>query len=131
MQTPKGEKKYCFAKQWSPDLEDDGFVAVSAFFLKNYHRLHPYDLTYGEAMFTIHLMQHKWNEDAPFPAYKTIAERMSVSVKSARRWAVSLEQKGYLVREIRRAQTNRFHLDKLVEALVALKKAQPRTSKKE
>jgi len=93
--------KYSFEKRGALSLKEDGFVPVSTFFLENYHRLKPFDLTYGEAMFVIHLMQHKWDEKAPFPAYKTIAHRMHVSAKSARRWAASLEQKGYLKREMR------------------------------
>ena len=123
--------EYSFEKRWASSLKTDGFVPVSTFFLENYHRLKPFDLTYGEAMFVIHLMQHKWNENAPFPAYKTIANRMHVSAKSARRWAASLEQKGYLQREMRVGATNRFHLKGLLDALVSLKKAQPAKATKE
>jgi DNA-binding MarR family transcriptional regulator len=74
-------------------------------------------------MFIVHLMQHKWGAEAPFPGYKTIAKRMRVSDKTARRLAKSLEDKKYLVREVREATTNRFHLTKLMAALVGLKKA--------
>lgn len=121
--------KNSFEKRWAPSLKEDGFVPVSTFFLANYHRLKPYDLTHGEAMFVIHLMQHKWDENAPFPAYKTIASRMHVSSKTARRWAQSLEKKGYLKREMRVGETNRFHLNQLMDALVSLKKAQGKTKK--
>jgi DNA-binding MarR family transcriptional regulator len=110
-------------------LKEDGFVPVSTFFLENYHRLKPFDLTYGEAMFVVHLMRYKWDESAPFPAYKTIAQRMHVSTKSARRWAQSLEQKGYLKREMRVGETNRFHLTGLLDALVSLKKASSKAGK--
>ena len=130
MTQSSNSEKFKFEKRWAPELKSDGFVPVSTFFLENYHRLKPYDLTYGEAMFVVHLMQHKWDEQAPFPAYKTIAHRMHVSVKTARRWAASLEQKGYLKREMRVAQTNRFHLKGLIDALVRLKKTQkPKQSK--
>jgi DNA-binding MarR family transcriptional regulator len=121
--TATTNEKYSFEKRWALSLKEDGFVPISTFFLENYHRLKPFDLTYGEAMFVIHLMQHKWDENAPFPAYKTIAKRMHVSAKSARRWAASLEHKGYLKREMRVGATNRFHLKKLMEALVSLKQA--------
>jgi hypothetical protein len=121
--------KYSFEKRWAASLKADGFVPVSTFFLENYHRLQPFDLTYGEAMFVIHLMQHKWDENAPFPAYKTIAHRMHVSTKSARRWAASLEQKGYLKREMRVGATNRFHLKGLLDALVSLKKTASKPEK--
>lgn len=79
---------------------------------------------HAEAMFVVHLMQHKWDENAPFPANKTIAQRMHVSAESARRWAASLEQKGYLKREMRVGATNRFHLKGLMDSLVKLKKGQ-------
>jgi DNA-binding MarR family transcriptional regulator len=114
--------KYPFAKQWAVELESDGHVRISTFFLENYHRLKPYSLTHGEAMFIVHLMQHKWGDKAPYPGYKTIAKRMGVSDKTARRLAKSLEDKKYLVREIREANTNLFHLTKLLSALVGLKK---------
>jgi hypothetical protein len=114
--------KYPFAKKWAAELESDGHVQISTFFLENYHRLKPYSLTHGEAMFIVHLMQHKWGAEAPYPGYKTIAKRMGVSDKTARRLAKSLEDKKYLVREVREANTNRFHLAKLMSALVDLKK---------
>jgi len=119
------QNKFLFAKKWAAELEEDGHVQVSTFFLENYHRLKPYPLTHGEAMFIVHLMQHKWGEEAPYPGYKTIAKRMGVSDKTARRLAKSLEDKKYLIREIREANTNRFHLNKLMAALVALKSARP------
>ena len=122
--------KYPFEKKWAAELKSDGHVQVSTFFLENYHRLKPYPLTHGEAMFVVHLMQHKWGAEAPYPGYKTIAKRMGVSDKTARRLAKSLEDKKYLVREIREAKTNRFHLAKLMDALVSLKKSQPAMAKK-
>lgn len=118
--------KYPFAKRWSKELEEDGHVQISTFFLENYHRLKPYSLTHGEAMFVVHLMQHKWGAEAPYPGYKTIAKRMGVSDKTARRMAKSLEDKKYLQREIREAQTNKFHLKRLMDALIALKKSHPK-----
>lgn len=122
--------KYPFAEMWAAELEDDGHVRISTFFLENYHHLKPYSLTHGEAMFVVHLMQHKWGKDAPYPGYKTIAKRMGVSDKTARRLAKSLEDKKYLVREVRQANTNRFHLSKLMAALVGLKKVVKSNEKK-
>jgi hypothetical protein len=118
--------KYPFAKRWAKELEEDGHVQISTFFLENYHRLKPYPLTHGEAMFVVHLMQHKWGTEAPYPGYKTLAKRMAVSDKTARRLAKSLEDKKYLIREIREAQTNKFHVKKLIDALIALKKTLPK-----
>ena len=118
--------RYPFAKRWAQELEEDGHVQISTFFLENYHRLKPYALTHGEAMFVVHLMQHKWGTEAPYPGYKTLAKRMAVSDKTVRRLAKSLEDKKYLVREIREAKTNKFHVKKLIDALVALKKTLPK-----
>jgi DNA-binding MarR family transcriptional regulator len=68
-------------------------------------------------MFVVHLMRYKWGEEAPFPGYKTLARQMGISDKMARRHAKSLETKGFLRREIRRADTNRFDLGPLFRAL--------------
>jgi hypothetical protein len=46
-------------------------------------------------------MQFKWNEQAPFSSYATIARQMGVSTKQAQRYAVALEQKRYRKREQR------------------------------
>jgi hypothetical protein len=57
--------KYLFAKKWAAELENDGHVQVSTFFLENYHCLKPYSLTHGEAIFVVHLMQHKTGDRSP------------------------------------------------------------------
>jgi hypothetical protein len=121
-QTP-AQPKYAFEQRWAPELKSNGVTQISNFFLENYHRLPPYGLTHGEAMFVVHLMQHKWGVAAPFPAYKTLAQRMRTSKKTAQRFAKSLQEKGYLYREMRTGESNRFHLNKLIAALVALKTA--------
>ena len=113
------KKKFSIAKAWTPTLAKTGHVAVVRAFMRNYSTLKPYPLTSGEALLVIHLMDFKWGEEAPFPSYKTLAARMGNSVKQARRLAQSLETKGYLVREVRQAQTNRFDLTKLFTALEA------------
>ena len=92
-------------------------MPVVNYFLEHYHELEPYDLTHNEAMFVIHLMQYKWDNKPPRPAYKTLAKLMGVSEKTVRRYAQSLEQKKYLRRKIRTAQPNEFYLDPLFRAL--------------
>ncbi len=122
IQIPK--EKYDVEKRWSKELTTDGWVPISHFFLENYHRLKPYDLTHNEAMFVVHLFRYKWDENAPYPGYKTIAKHMGISDKSARRYAQSLEQKGYLHREMRKGETNKFHLKNMLDALKRSRKAQ-------
>jgi len=109
--------RYGIARRWSAKLVKDGFVPVVTAFLDHYHEMKPYDLTHSEAMFVIHLIRYKWDGAAPYPGYKALAKQMGVSHKSARRYALSLEQKGYLVRMVRQGETNQFDLSRLLLAL--------------
>lgn len=110
--------KRSFAARWGhAELFDRGFVVTPTFFLQYYARLKPYPLTGGEALFVIHMMEFKWDSAAPFPGYKTLAERMGVSDKMTRRHAQTLQAKGYLLRKVRTGQTNLFDLTPLFDAL--------------
>lgn len=113
----KAGGRFSIAKAWTPALAKTRHVAIVRGFLHEYSSLKPYPLTSGEALFVIHLMDFKWGEDAPWPSYRTLAKRMGVSDKMVRRHAQALATKGYLLREERRAQTNRFHLNGLFRAL--------------
>jgi hypothetical protein len=107
-----------FVQRWKhKNLFERGFLVVPTLFLHHYAHLKPTPLTTGEAMFVLHLMEFKWDAKAPFPGYKTIAARMGVSDKMARRYAQSLETKKFLHREVRRGQTNLFDLTPLFDAL--------------
>jgi len=111
--------KRSFSARWlHPELFDKGFLVTPTVFLQKYSQLKPYPLTATEALFVLHLMEFKWDATHPFPGYKTLAQRMGVSDKMARRHAQSLESKGYLRREIRSGQTNRFDLKPLFDALL-------------
>ena len=79
-------------------------MPLPVLFLNHYADLKPFPLTSGEALFVLHLMEFKWDEENPFPGYRTLARRIGVTPKMVRRHAQSLEQKGYLIREIRVAQ---------------------------
>jgi len=112
------ESERSFVQRWKhKKLFDKGFVAVPARFLQLYSHLKPFPLSSGEALFILHLMEFKWDANAPFPGYKTIAARMGVSDKMARRYAHSLETKKLLRRQKRIGQTNRFDLTPLFDAL--------------
>lgn len=108
--------------KWTWLLLEQGYIPVARVFLRNYSRLDP-PLTPREAMFVIHLMDFKWAREAPWPRYRVLAQYMGVTPKQVRRNARSLQEKGYLVRELRKAQSNRFHLDPLFTALEKLKAA--------
>lgn len=103
------------------ELFDEGFVGIPTHFLELYSQLNP-PLTSGEAMFVIHLMNFKWDKNAPFPSYKILAERMGVSDKAVRRHAQALESKKYLLRIQRIGGTNKFDLSKLFDALLEVKR---------
>lgn len=100
------------------ELFRNGFVAVPVLFLQLYAHLKPHPLTAGEALFALELMTFKWSSDAPFPSYERISKRMGVTAKAARRYAKDMEAKGYLQREKRIGQTNRFDLTGLFDALL-------------
>jgi hypothetical protein len=121
---PKEKLDRRVAKRWTPAIAGAGWTPVSDFFLLNYHCLRP-EMTSAEAMFVIQLMHHKRDELPPYPGFKSLATRMGVGVGTARGYARSLEQKGYLRREKRIEQTNKFHLKPLFDALEkAMAKAQ-------
>ena len=75
-------------------------------------------MTHGEALFVLHLMEFKWDREAPFPSYSTLARRMGVSAKMVRRYAQALERKGYLKRSARTGHTNLFDLTPLFDKLL-------------
>ena len=102
-------------KRWTPKLAK-AWTPVSDVFLKSYSTLSP-PMTTLEAMFIVQLMTFKWDEKQPFPGFKTIGRRMGVTDTSARKYARSLEKKGYLRRIMRESQTNRFDLEPLFEVL--------------
>ena len=110
------KKRRTVAERWTPALIGAGHVPIARTFLRSYSRSNP-AITVGEAMFVVHLMDYKWDAEAPFPGYKTLAKFMGVSDKMARRHAQSLEVKGYLVRKLRVSQTNKFDLTPLFTAL--------------
>lgn len=117
---PKTASEKSVAQRWTPALiKAGGFTPVSVFFLENYSRL-PHPLTHAEAMLVIQLVRHKFDDKAPFPGFPSLGKKMGVTPTAVRGYARSLEEKGYLKREMRTAQTNKFHLEKLFTALEQL-----------
>jgi DNA-binding MarR family transcriptional regulator len=115
--TPLRRRSY--ASRWKhAELVQDGYLVVPSAYLRHYATLKPFPLTSGEALFVLQLMGFKWDEAAPFPGYKTLAARLGISDKMARRHAQSLETKGYLRRQMRVGLTNLFDLTPLFDALL-------------
>jgi DNA-binding MarR family transcriptional regulator len=114
------------AERWGSDeVLHDGFAPVPIFFLKSYSLLKPYPLTTGEAMFALQIMSfRRTNYGRPFPSYKTLANRMGVSEKMARRYAKQLDDKGYISRIPRTSKTNEFDVSGLLRVLARAAKQQ-------
>jgi hypothetical protein len=89
-------------------------------FLRSYAALNP-PLSSGEALFVLQLMTFKWDNAAPFPSYGRIAKTMGVTDKMARRYAQSLQKKGYLTRQYQKRAPNKFDLSRLFDALAELR----------
>lgn len=96
---------------------ENGFTAVPRSFLKYAAELKPFSLGPAEMSFVLNLMYFKWDARAPFPSYKTLADRMGISVQYARDIARKLERKGFLTRTVRRGLPNQFDLQPLFDAL--------------
>lgn len=121
--------KRSFVQRWKHEaLFKRGFVVVPTLFLQHYADLKP-EITPGEAMFILHLMEFKWDADHPYPGYKTLARRMGRSEKAVQGHAQNLEIKGYLRRQLRRAETNKFDLTRLFDALLAKAKELEKAAK--
>lgn len=104
------------SNRWTEPLTKQGWTPVSDFFLDHYARLEP-PITNAEAILVIHLIRHKWDDAPPFPGFTTLAKRMGISATAARAHARSLENKGYLLRQMRVGTTNKFDLKRLFTAL--------------
>jgi hypothetical protein len=98
----------------------EGWLSVPNKFLRSYTALNP-PLSSGEALFVLQLMTFKWDDAAPFPSYGRIAKTMGVTDKMARRYAQSLQKKGYLVRQFQKRAPNKFDLTRLFDALAEVR----------
>ncbi len=111
------------ANRWTPKLAKQ-FCPVSSYFLKNYRRLKPHDgakgLSNTEAMLIIHIMDHKWGPQAPWPTVKTLATRMSLNVRTVRAMVKRLEGLDYIKREPMLYGPNRYQMQPLFDALEKL-----------
>jgi DNA-binding MarR family transcriptional regulator len=114
----KSSTNHSLAARWgSLQLFDEGFVGVPASLVTRYAKL---GLSAGEFVFVLELMVFKWDEQAPFPSYHTLARRMGITTEMTRRHAKSLESKGMLKRLRRTGQSNVFDLLPLTNTLKAL-----------
>lgn len=103
--------------RWTPRLAKAGWTPICDYFLKNLRRL---NVSPTEAMVIIQLMSFKWDEKAPFPALKTIANRLGITSTSVRSHIRKLEKRKLLTRSFTTGTTNRFFLEPLFLKLEAL-----------
>jgi len=117
-ETPERKKRSATARWGGYERTfEAGFLVVPVKYLARYSAL---NLNANEAMFVLQLMTFKWDDADPYPTYGSIAQRMGVSEKMARRYAKSLEQKGWVRRKFRHRSANRFDLSPLLEAIAKL-----------
>lgn len=89
-------------------------------FFRAYAGLRP-PLTHGEVLFILQLMTFKWDEAAPYPSYKTLANLMGVDEKTVQRYAQALCRKRYLYRLFQPKRSNQFDLTNLFAELAKAK----------
>jgi hypothetical protein len=121
-----------FEDRWGADhiLFSRGYSMVPNLFLQTYALLTP-AISAGEAMFVLEVMSYKYGEEDPYPSYGSIAKCMNVSDKMVRRYAQSLEAKGYLKRVARKYNTNKFDLNGLFYALHRIVQGKPQNAIKQ
>lgn len=111
------------AARW-PGRLGTGFVPISSAFLRLYHRLRPHEnargLTSTEAMLVIHLLDHKWTHEAPFPTVGLLAERLGCTPRAVRQSLANLEQLGLIRRQPSKYGPNRYFFDGLYAKLEVL-----------
>lgn len=121
---PKGEADIDNNKlnaRWGARLAKP-FSPVSRYFLHNYWRLAPHSGARGlnstEAMLIIQILDHKWDERAPFPTLATLGQRMGLSPRALRSTVKRLEELKYITREPSPyGGPNKYHFDGLIKAL--------------
>lgn len=75
-------------------------------------------LTPTELAVIFNLATFWWDTNAPYPALKTLAERIGVSTRAVRSTLEKLEAMGYLRREFSKTGgPSKYHMDGLVAAL--------------
>lgn len=102
-----------------------GHTAVPNLVMDYYARL---GISPAEMLFTIHVWQHWWTARDPHPSLRTIAHKMSLSVRQAKRYVEALERKGFLNVVERFAPhggqlTNEFDYSPLIRAVVRAARA--------
>ena len=125
---PTGETpSYNISVRFGDEIMQAGFTAVPNLLLNHYAEL---GISPTEMVFIVHIWQYWWTDRDPYPALKSIADKMGTSLRQARRYAESLKDKQLLkVRERRMPElgqvTNEYDFSPLLRALLALSSSEP------
>ncbi len=100
----------------------EGFTTVPNLVLNHYARL---GISPAEMMFTIHIWQHWWTEQDPYPSLKKISEKMNVTRRQASNYTQQLKNKGFLIVRERYVEelgqvTSEYDFSPLIEAVINL-----------
>jgi hypothetical protein len=94
-------------RKWGRPVLQLGFCVVPSLLLRAQARL---KLTAAHLAIIMHLADYWWDTDRkPYPAKKTLGDRLGVSARQAQRYLAELEEMG-LVRRIARTAPNRGKL---------------------
>src|SRR5215211_2238749 len=113
--------EYRISVRFGDAILEAGHTSVPNLVLNHYAEL---GISPAEMMFIIHIWQYWWTEKQPYPSLSTIAEKMRVSLRQAKRYAASLKEAGYL-RVVPRyvpgigQMTNEYDFSTLTSAVVA------------
>ncbi len=116
-----------FAMRWGAKVTDHGYSKVPHMFFALQAEL---GLTSPQAMVLLHLLDHWWHSSSglPWPAKKTLANRMSVTERQIQRILADLENEGLISRQARfyssgGQKSNAYDLGGLIKRLKKLEPA--------
>lgn len=95
-------------------LATAGFLPVSRLFLTNYRKM---NISMEEAMLILHLLDHSWAAEKPFPSAEHFAKVTGKSGQTVRAYLRSLSYKGYLTPVRTESGEKTYSWEKLFGAL--------------
>lgn len=110
-------------RKWGRKVMERGFCIMPSLIFRAQARL---KLNATQLAVLMHLADYWWDVDRrPWPAKKTIADRLGLSARQVQRYMAELEEMGYVKRIERRAKhkgklSNEYDLSGLVERLKQL-----------
>lgn len=108
------KRSYKFERKWSKEISLNGHTSVPNLLIINQSKL---NVTNGELIVLIGLMQHMWTEKPPYPAVSTLARQSGMASKTVRNHIRNLEKKSLIKRVYRKSSTNIYDFDPLKKKL--------------